>query len=96
MGAGATDGVTIDLKNLNHYTVVPPETADSSLKRKEVLSGKHNFEQQLKTGASMVDKKLEIFNSTSLLKKVPKVVLKMDASLTGWGAVLQGKSTGGT
>ena len=44
----------------------------------------------------MVDKKLEIFNSTSLLKKVPKVVLKADTSLTGWGAVLQGKSTGGT
>ena len=34
-----------------------PVTADPSLERKEVLSNKCNFEQQLETGASMVDKK---------------------------------------
>ena len=38
-----------------------PTTADSSLERKEVLSGKHNFEQQLETGTSMVDKKFGDF-----------------------------------
>ena len=36
---------------------LPPTTAGSSLGRKEVISGKHNFERQLKTGTSMVDKK---------------------------------------
>ena len=35
----------------------PPATADLNLKRKEVPSGKYNFEQQLETEASMVDKK---------------------------------------
>ena len=35
---------------------LPQTTADSSPERKEVLSGKHNFEQQLETGTSMVDK----------------------------------------
>ena len=39
----------------------PLTTADSSLERKEVLSGKYNFEQQLETGASMVDKKFGDF-----------------------------------
>ena len=34
----------------------PPATANSSLERKEVLSNKYNFEQQLETGASMEDK----------------------------------------
>ena len=34
----------------------PPTTAHSSLERKEVLSGQHNFEQQLEIGTSMVDK----------------------------------------
>ena len=32
-----------------------PTTADSSLERKEVLPGKHIFEQQLETGTSIVD-----------------------------------------
>ena len=36
-------------------------TADSSLKRKEVLSGKQKFEQHLKIGTSMVDKKFGDF-----------------------------------
>ena len=35
---------------------LPPTAADSSLVRKEVLSGKHNFEQELETGTSMMDK----------------------------------------
>ena len=35
---------------------LPPSTADSSLEKKEVLSGKHNFEQKLETGTSMMDK----------------------------------------
>ena len=39
----------------------PRTTADSSFERKEVLSGKQNFEQQLETGTSMVDKKFEDF-----------------------------------
>ena len=34
---------------------VPLATANSSFERKEVLSGKYNFEQQLKTGAFIVD-----------------------------------------
>ena len=33
----------------------------SSLERKEVMSGKYNFEQQLETGVSMVDKKFGDF-----------------------------------
>ena len=37
----------------------PPTTADSSLERKEVLSSKHYFEQQLET--SIVDKKFGDF-----------------------------------
>ena len=41
--------------------LLPPTTADSSLERKEVLLGKHNFEQQLETAASMVDKKFGDF-----------------------------------
>ena len=39
---------------------LPPTTADSSLEKKQVLSGKHNFEQ-LETGTSMVDKKFGDF-----------------------------------
>ena len=74
----------------------PPTTANSSLERKEVLSGKHNFEQKLVTGTFMVDKKLGDFQWASLLKQVPQFVLQTDASLTGWGAALQGKSIGGT
>ena len=41
---------------------LPPTTAGSSLGRKEAISGKHNFEQQLKTGTSMVDKKIWKFS----------------------------------
>ena len=41
-------------------------------------------------------KNLEIFNRTSLLKQVPQLVLQSDASLTGWGAALHGKSIGRT
>ena len=41
-------------------------------------------------------KNLKIFNGTSLVKQVPQVVLQTDASLTGWGAALQGKSIKGT
>ena len=37
-------------------------------------------------------KNLEIFSGTSLLKQALQVVLQTDASLSGWGAVLQGKS----
>ena len=44
----------------------------------------------------MVDKALEIFNETSLLKQAPQVVLQTDASLTGRGAALPGKSIEGT
>ena len=40
----------------------PPVTADSSLQRKEVLSEKYNFEQQLEKRASMVDKKFGDFH----------------------------------
>ena len=40
----------------------------------------------------MVDKALEIFNETSLLKRAPQVVLQTDASLTGRDAGLPGKS----
>ena len=74
----------------------PPTTANSSLERKEVLSGKHNFEQQLVTGTFIVDKKFGDFQWASLLKQVPQFVPQTDASLTGWGAALQGKSIGGT
>ena len=41
-------------------------------------------------------KTLEIFNRTSLLKQVPQVVFQKDASLTVWGAALQGRSIRGT
>ena len=44
----------------------------------------------------MVDKALEIFNETSLLKQAPQVVLRTDALLTGRGAALSGKSIEGT
>ena len=74
----------------------PPATADSSCGRREVLSRKNHFQQQLETGASMVDKALEILNETSLLKQDPQVVLQTDASLTGQGAALPGKSIEGT
>ena len=41
--------------------LLPLTTADSSLERKEILSDKHNFEQQLETGTSMVNKKFGDF-----------------------------------
>ena len=40
---------------------LPPTTVVSSLERKEVLCSKHNFEQQLETGTSVVDKKFGDF-----------------------------------
>ena len=43
-----------------------------------------------------MDKALEIFNETSLLKQAPQVVLRTDALLTGRGAALSGKSIEGT
>ena len=39
----------------------PLATADSSLQRKEVLSGKYNLEQKLERRTSMVDKKFGDF-----------------------------------
>ena len=36
---------------------LPPSTAETSLEKKEVLSGKHNFEQKLETRTSTMDKK---------------------------------------
>ena len=41
--------------------LLPPTTGNSSPERKKVLSGKHNFEQQLQTETSMVDKKFGDF-----------------------------------
>ena len=39
---------------------------------------------------------MEIVNRTAFLKQAPQVVPQADASFTGWGAALQGKSMGGT
>ena len=65
-------------RTLNHLA-----TALTSLKRKEVLPGKYNFEQLLETGASMEDKNFEIFNGTSFLKQTaPQVVLETYGSFT--------------
>ena len=45
----------------NKRTVVSSGRANSSLERKEALSGKYNFKQHLKTGVSMVDNKFGDF-----------------------------------
>ena len=65
---------------------LPPTTADSSLERKKVVSGKHNFEQKLETGTSMVDKKFGYFQWD----------FSSQTGSTSWGAALHGKPIGGT
>ena len=64
----------------------PPTTADSSLERKKVVFGKHNFEQKLETGTSMADKKFGDFQWD----------FSSQTGSTSWGAALHGKPIGGT
>ena len=55
---------------------LPPTIAYSNLERKEVLPGKHNLEQQFKTGTSIVDKRFGDFqwNLSSLIGRTSCVL----------------------
>ena len=62
-----------------------------ALRKKKPYSANITLNKNSKQKYLLWIKKLDIFNGTSLLKQVPKVVLQTDALLSDWGAALHGK-----